>query len=67
MCLNEIYSEVRIGKNLYHAFPIQNGLKQGDVLSSLLFNCALEYATNKVHEKRKTGVEQNTSAPGLCR
>jgi hypothetical protein len=25
-------------------FPIKNGLKKGDALSSLLFNCALVYA-----------------------
>jgi hypothetical protein len=33
MCLNETYSKVRIGKLLSDKFPIQNGLKQGDVLS----------------------------------
>jgi hypothetical protein len=31
-------------------FPIQNGLKQGDALSPLLFNFTLEYATRKVQE-----------------
>jgi hypothetical protein len=36
MCLNETYIEVRIGKHLSDSFPIQNGLKQGDALSSLL-------------------------------
>jgi hypothetical protein len=30
--------------------PTQNGLKQGDVLSSLLFNFALVYAIRKVQE-----------------
>jgi hypothetical protein len=29
-------------------FPIQNGLKQGDALSPLLFNLSLEYAIRKV-------------------
>ena len=29
-------------------FPIKNGLKQGDVLSSLLFNFALECAIRRV-------------------
>jgi hypothetical protein len=38
VCLNEIHSKVRIDKNLSDAFPTQNGLKQRDVLSPLLFN-----------------------------
>jgi hypothetical protein len=29
-------------------FPITNGLKQGDALSPLLFNFALEYAIKRV-------------------
>jgi hypothetical protein len=41
MCWNETYIKVRIGKYLPDSFPIQNGLKQGDVLSPLLFNFAL--------------------------
>jgi hypothetical protein len=40
MHLNETYSTVHIGKNLSDTFPIQNGLKQGDDLSPLLFNFA---------------------------
>jgi hypothetical protein len=50
MCLNETYSKVRICKHLSDIFPIQNGLKQGDALSPLLFNFALEYAIRKVLE-----------------
>ena len=42
MCLTETYSRVRVGKNLSDRFPIRNGLKQGDALSPLLFNFALE-------------------------
>ena len=44
MCLNEIYSIVRVGKHLFEMFPIKNSLKQGDVLSPFLFNFALQYA-----------------------
>jgi hypothetical protein len=50
MCLDETYCNVCIGNNLSESFPIQNGLKQGDALSQLLFNFALEYAIKKVHE-----------------
>jgi hypothetical protein len=52
MCLNETYSKVRIGKYLFGTFPIPNSLKQGDVLSPLLFNFALERAISKVQENQ---------------
>ena len=48
MCLTETYSRDRVGKHLSDMFPIRNGLKQGDALSPLLFNFALEYAISWV-------------------
>jgi hypothetical protein len=40
-------------KKLSAAFPIQNGLKQGGVLSPLLFKFGLEYVIMKVQENQK--------------
>ena len=40
--------KVRIGNYLSSNFPIENGFKQEDSLSPLLFNFALEYAIKKV-------------------
>ena len=48
MSLAETYSRVRVGKNVSDRFPLRNGLKQGDALSPLLFNFALEYAISRV-------------------
>jgi hypothetical protein len=42
ICLSETCSKVRIGKNLSDEFSVQNGLKQGDALSPLLFNFSFE-------------------------
>jgi hypothetical protein len=51
--LNETYSRVHRGKNLSDIFSIQYGLKQGDALSPLLFNFALEYAIRRFHKNQK--------------
>jgi hypothetical protein len=48
LCLSGSYSIVRVGKHLSEMFPVKNGLKQGDALSPLLVNFALEYAIRRV-------------------
>ena len=49
MCLTEVYSSVRVGKHLSDMFLNTNVLKQGDALSLLLFNFALECAIKGIH------------------
>jgi Reverse transcriptase (RNA-dependent DNA polymerase). len=43
---------MRIENYLSSSIPIENDLKQGDSLSPLLFNFALEYVIRKVQESR---------------
>jgi hypothetical protein len=45
---NETYSRVRADKHLSDMFLIKKGLIQGDALSPLLFNFALENAIRSV-------------------
>jgi hypothetical protein len=52
ICLNEAYSKICIGKHLSDNCPIQNGLKQGDGLSLLLFNFGLECVFRKAQENQ---------------
>jgi len=48
MRLTDTYNRVWVGKNLCDMFPVRNGLKQGDALSPLLLNFALDYAIRRV-------------------
>ena len=50
---------------LSSSFPIENGLKQGDALSPLPLNFALEYAIRKVQETN-LGLDMNSTHQVLC-
>jgi hypothetical protein len=48
MCLNDTYNRDRVGKHLSDVFLIRNGLKQGDALTPLFLNLAMEYTIRRV-------------------
>jgi hypothetical protein len=67
MFLKKTCSKVRIGKHLSHNFPIQNGLKQGDDLSPLIFNVVIRTCYLEGPGKPGgTGIIWDISAVGLC-
>jgi hypothetical protein len=47
MFLTEMYSRVRVSKNMPGMFPVRNGLKQGGALSLLFLNFALVYTIRR--------------------
>ena len=47
-------------------FPIRNGLKQGDALSPMLFNFALEYVIRRV-QVNQDGMKISGTPSGLGR
>jgi hypothetical protein len=66
MWLHETYSRVPVGKHFSDMFPTKNGLKQGDALSPLYFNFALEYVIRRFSKSGWLEIKWYTSAFGLC-
>jgi hypothetical protein len=62
MNLSAKHNKVLILKHLSDNFPIQNVLRQGDALSPLLFNFALECGVNPDGNE----IDWDTSVSGLC-
>jgi hypothetical protein len=60
MCLNETCCNICICKHFSDAFPVQNGVKQGDALPPFSSNFALEYATGDVQETKEELELNNT-------
>jgi len=60
MCSTETCSRVRVSKNLSDRFPIRKVLKQGDALSPLLSNIALEYDIRRV-QINQDGLKLNST------
>lgn len=56
VCINGSMSRVRIAHEFSEVFNINDGLKQGDALSPLLFNVALEYVSRKAEIQTPTAV-----------
>jgi hypothetical protein len=65
ICLSESCSEVHIGEPLCDAFLVQNSLKQGDALSSLLLKFAIELVISKDQENQE-GLELNRAQFMVC-
>ena len=61
MTLTNTRSSVKVGNYLSETFDTQRGLRQGDSLSSLLFNIGMEYIIKKAEVHRSGCILTNRS------
>jgi len=55
MCMENTQYQIRVDNTLSEAFEVNTGLKQGDTLSPMLFNLALEKAIREI-QREPTGI-----------
>lgn len=58
MCMEGTQYQIRVDQTISEIFTVEIGLKQGEALSLILFNLALEKAVREM-QKETTGIEIN--------
>jgi hypothetical protein len=56
-----MYAEVKIGKHVSSGFKINKSLRQGDAISTLLFNLVLEIANRRSKVETRGNIFDNCS------
>ena len=65
LTLTNTTSKVKFRGELSEPFPIKTGLRQGDGLSPLLFNCALEYVMREWYKENPKNIRIGTKKESI--